>query len=98
MSISPLMPVYPRCGVCSVKGDHCHRIDEEGWPGLNRHMITFDRGLHAAVEKAGRFAEANLLKESLDLFLSAQRACLHCHLIAREEESFPPVGKEPEAR
>ena len=30
MSITPLMPVYPRCGVRPVKGDHCHLIDEDG--------------------------------------------------------------------
>ncbi|GAA0269827.1 aspartate aminotransferase family protein [Alteraurantiacibacter aestuarii] len=30
MSISPLMPVYPRCGVRPVKGEHCHLIDENG--------------------------------------------------------------------
>ena len=30
MSITPLMPVYPRCGVRPVRGDHCHLIDEEG--------------------------------------------------------------------
>jgi len=30
MSIKPLMPVYPRCGVRPVKGDHCHLIDEDG--------------------------------------------------------------------
>jgi acetylornithine/N-succinyldiaminopimelate aminotransferase len=30
MSISPLMPVYPRCGVRPVRGEHCHLIDEHG--------------------------------------------------------------------
>ncbi|MEM6266857.1 MAG: aspartate aminotransferase family protein, partial [Pseudomonadota bacterium] len=30
MSISPLMPVYPRCGVRPVRGEHCHLIDESG--------------------------------------------------------------------
>lgn len=30
MTISPLMPVYPRCGVRPVRGDHCHLIDEDG--------------------------------------------------------------------
>ena len=30
MTISPLMPVYPRCGVRPVKGEHCHLIDEDG--------------------------------------------------------------------
>lgn len=30
MAISPLMPVYPRCGVRPVRGDHCHLIDEDG--------------------------------------------------------------------
>ena len=30
MSITPLMPVYPRCDVRPVEGDHCHLIDEDG--------------------------------------------------------------------
>jgi acetylornithine/N-succinyldiaminopimelate aminotransferase len=30
MSITPLMPVYPRCGVRPVRGDNCHLIDEDG--------------------------------------------------------------------
>ncbi len=30
MAITPLMPVYPRCGVRPVSGDHCHLIDEDG--------------------------------------------------------------------
>lgn len=30
MSITPLMPVYPRCGVRPVQGEHCHLISEDG--------------------------------------------------------------------
>ncbi|WP_126172204.1 aspartate aminotransferase family protein [Altericroceibacterium xinjiangense] len=30
MSISPLMPVYPRCGVRPVRGDNAHLISEDG--------------------------------------------------------------------
>ncbi len=30
MSITPLMPVYPRCGFRPVKGDHCHLIGQDG--------------------------------------------------------------------
>ncbi len=30
MSIPPLMPVYPRCGVRPVRGEHCHLISEDG--------------------------------------------------------------------
>ena len=30
MTITPLMPVYPRCDVRPVAGDHCHLIDEDG--------------------------------------------------------------------
>ncbi len=30
MPITPLMPVYPRCDVRPVEGDHCHLIDEDG--------------------------------------------------------------------
>ena len=30
MSITPFRPVYPRCGIRPVEGDHCHLIDEDG--------------------------------------------------------------------
>ena len=30
MSITPLMPVYPRCGVRPVRGDNCHLVSEDG--------------------------------------------------------------------
>ncbi|HEX9807510.1 MAG TPA: aspartate aminotransferase family protein [Alteraurantiacibacter sp.] len=30
MSIAPLMPVYPRCDVRPVRGEHCHLISEDG--------------------------------------------------------------------
>ncbi|KHL24532.1 acetylornithine aminotransferase [Croceibacterium mercuriale] len=30
MTITPLMPVYPRCAVRPVRGDHCHLIGEDG--------------------------------------------------------------------
>ena len=29
-TIPALMPVYPRCGVRPVRGEHCHLIDEDG--------------------------------------------------------------------
>jgi acetylornithine/N-succinyldiaminopimelate aminotransferase len=30
MTITPMMPVYPRCGVRPVRGEHCHLISEDG--------------------------------------------------------------------
>src|ERR671912_425343 len=30
MSITPLMPVYPRCEVRPVRGENCHLISEDG--------------------------------------------------------------------
>ena len=40
MSITPLMPVYPRCGVRPVRGDHCHLIGEDG-----RRYLDFAAGI-----------------------------------------------------
>lgn len=40
MSITPLMPVYPRCDVRPVRGDHCHLIDEDG-----RRFLDFASGI-----------------------------------------------------
>lgn len=40
MSISPLMPVYPRCGFRPVRGEHCHLIGEDG-----RRYLDFAAGI-----------------------------------------------------
>lgn len=40
MSITPLMPVYPRCGVRPVRGEHCHLISEDG-----RRYLDFASGI-----------------------------------------------------
>ncbi len=40
MSITPLMPVYPRCGVRPVRGEHCHLVSEDG-----RRFLDFAAGI-----------------------------------------------------
>ncbi len=40
MSITPLMPVYPRCGFRPVRGEHCHLIGEDG-----RAYLDFASGI-----------------------------------------------------
>ena len=40
MAIDPLMPVYPRCAVRPVKGEHCHLIGEDG-----RRFLDFAAGI-----------------------------------------------------
>jgi acetylornithine/N-succinyldiaminopimelate aminotransferase len=40
MSITPLMPVYPRCDVRPVRGEHCHLISEDG-----RRYLDFASGI-----------------------------------------------------
>ena len=40
MAITPLMPVYPRCGFRPVRGDHCHLIGEDG-----RRYLDFAAGI-----------------------------------------------------
>ncbi|MET0180027.1 MAG: aspartate aminotransferase family protein [Novosphingobium sp.] len=40
MPITPLMPVYPRCGVRPVRGDHCHLVSEDG-----RRYLDFASGI-----------------------------------------------------
>ena len=40
MSITPLRPVYPRCGFRPVRGDHCHLIGEDG-----RRYLDFAAGI-----------------------------------------------------
>ena len=40
MSITPLMPVYPRCAFRPVRGEHCHLIGEDG-----RRYLDFASGI-----------------------------------------------------
>lgn len=40
MTITPLMPVYPRCGFRPVRGEHCHLIGEDG-----RRYLDFAAGI-----------------------------------------------------
>jgi len=40
MPITPLMPVYPRCDVRPVRGEHCHLIGEDG-----RRFLDFASGI-----------------------------------------------------
>ncbi len=40
MAITPLMPVYPRCGVRPVRGEGCHLIGEDG-----RRFLDFASGI-----------------------------------------------------
>jgi acetylornithine/N-succinyldiaminopimelate aminotransferase len=40
MSITPLMPVYARCDVRPVRGEHCHLIGEDG-----RRFLDFASGI-----------------------------------------------------
>jgi len=50
MSITPLMPVYGRCDVRPVCGDHCHLISEDG-----RRFLDFAAGI--AVNSLGHSHE-----------------------------------------
>ncbi len=57
-SITPLMPVYPRCGVRPVRGDNCHLIDEDGTryldfaSGIAVNLLGHShRGLIEAIQK-----------------------------------------------
>ncbi|HUQ14384.1 MAG TPA: aspartate aminotransferase family protein [Novosphingobium sp.] len=40
MPITPLMPVYPRCEVRPVRGEHCHLISDDG-----RRFLDFASGI-----------------------------------------------------
>ncbi len=40
MSITPLMPVYPRCDVRPVRGEHCHLVSDDG-----RRFLDFAAGI-----------------------------------------------------
>ena len=68
MSITPLMPVYPRCGFRPVRGDHCHLIGEDG-----RRFLDFAAGIaQTATHLATRGAMPAINATSREL-LSRQR-------------------------
>jgi acetylornithine/N-succinyldiaminopimelate aminotransferase len=67
MSITPLMPVYGRCDVRPVRGEHCHLIGEDG-----RRFLDFAAGIavnalghsHAGLIGAIQQQAANLMHVS----------------------------------
>ena len=83
MSISPLMPVYPRCGVRPVAGDHCHLIDEDGTryldfaSGIAVNLLGHSHeGLIGAIQK-----QAETLMHVSNLYGSPQGEALAQRLV-----------------
>ncbi len=83
MSISPLMPVYPRCGVRPVEGDHCHLIDEDGTryldfaSGIAVNLLGHSHsGLIGAIQK-----QAETLMHVSNLYGSPQGEALAQRLV-----------------
>ncbi|NMW32816.1 aspartate aminotransferase family protein [Altererythrobacter sp. RZ02] len=74
MTITPLMPVYPRCGVRPVRGEHCHLIDEDGTryldfaSGIAVNLLGHSHeGLISAIQE-----QANTLMHVSNLYGSPQ--------------------------
>jgi len=83
MAITPLMPVYPRCGVRPVRGEHCHLIDEDGTryldfaSGIAVNLLGHSHeGLISAIQKQA----ANLMHVS-NLYGSPQGEALAQRLV-----------------
>ena len=83
MSITPLMPVYPRCGVRPVRGEHCHLIDEDGTryldfaSGIAVNLLGHSHeGLIGAIQK-----QAAELMHVSNLYGSPQGEKLAQHLV-----------------
>ncbi|MEW9854663.1 aspartate aminotransferase family protein [Novosphingobium sp. M1R2S20] len=85
MSITPLMPVYPRCDVRPVRGDHCHLISEDG-----RRFLDFASGIavnalghsHAGLIGAIQQQAATLMHVS-NLYGSPQGETIAMRLVDR---------------
>lgn len=85
MSITPLMPVYPRCAVRPVRGDHCHLISDDG-----TRYLDFAAGIavnllghsHAGLIGAIQDQAANLMHVS-NLYGSPQGERLAQRLVDR---------------
>ncbi|WP_338446664.1 aspartate aminotransferase family protein [Pelagerythrobacter marensis] len=85
MSITPLMPVYPRCGVRPVRGDHCHLIDEDGTryldfaSGIAVNLLGHShKGLIGAIQR-----QAATLMHVSNLYGSPQGEALAQRLVDR---------------
>ncbi|MHA6332545.1 acetylornithine transaminase [Qipengyuania sp. CAU 1752] len=83
MAISALMPVYPRCGVRPVRGEHCHLIDEDGTryldfaSGIAVNLLGHShKGLIGAIQK-----QAETLMHVSNLYGSPQGEALAQRLV-----------------
>ena len=83
MPIPALMPVYPRCGVRPVRGEHCHLIDEDGTryldfaAGIAVNLLGHSHeGLISAIQRQA----ANLMHVS-NLYGSPQGEALAAKLV-----------------
>jgi len=77
------MPVYPRCGVRPVRGEHCHLIDEDGTryldfaSGIAVNLLGHSHeGLIGAIQK-----QANTLMHVSNLYGSPQGEALAQRLV-----------------
>ncbi|TVV75033.1 aspartate aminotransferase family protein [Sphingomonas solaris] len=83
MTITPLMPVYPRCGVRPVRGEGCHLVSEDG-----RRFLDFASGIavnilghgHPVLTKAIQDQAATLVHVS-NLYGSPQGEALAQRLV-----------------
>ena len=83
MSITPLMPVYPRCGVRPVRGENCHLIDEDGTryldfaAGIAVNLLGHSHaGLIGAIQR-----QAETLMHVSNLYGSPQGEALAARLV-----------------
>ena len=85
MSITALMPVYPRCGVRPVRGEECHLIDEDGTryldfaSGIAVNLLGHSHpGLIGAIQK-----QAETLMHVSNLYGSPQGEALAQKLVEK---------------
>ena len=83
MTIPALMPVYPRCGVRPVRGEHCHLIDEDGTryldfaAGIAVNLLGHSHaGLIGAIQR-----QAETLMHVSNLYGSPQGEALAARLV-----------------
>ena len=70
MSITPLMPVYPRCDVRPVRGEGCYLIGERG-----ERYLDFASGI--AVNLLGH-GHPKLVKKTVSANVLSTSFCANC--------------------
>jgi len=71
--------------------ESCRELNTEDKLVYGDQVVSFDRGMHRALDRTRELAADGLWEESEKQFEWVLRTCTRCHQTAREEGFGPPV-------